>query len=112
MLEVKSNQLNEHTGHWRMTVYSTNTKCTMSLIESEDGITTYRHCPKRVTDKQIIEKLEQIAYTHKRIANCNTYDSLTLKIDDLIGLINDRPHYDKHEQIGFPVGIPKLADLE
>lgn len=112
MLEVKSNQLNERTNHWRMEVYSTLTKCTLSIVEMENGLVEYKRCPKKITDAQIIEKLEKIAYTHKLIAKCDTYDSLTLKIDDLIELIRDRPHQDAKESIGFPVGIPKLVDLQ
>jgi len=112
MLEVKSSYVNENTDHWRMTVYSTITKCSISLIETDDGITTYKECPKKITDEQIIKRLEEIVYTHKMIANCKTFDSLTLKIDDLIELIQDRPHQNKNESIGFLVGIPKLADME
>jgi hypothetical protein len=112
MLEVESCNFNERTNHWRMVVRSSITKCTLSLIETKDGIVTYTHCPKKITDAQIIERLEQIVYTHKMIAKCNTFDSLTLKVDDLVELIKDRPHRDKKESMGFHFGIPKLEDLE
>jgi hypothetical protein len=114
MLEVKSSQLNENTGHWRMTVYSTTTKCSMSLIETEDGITTYTHCPKKITDKQIIGRLEDILQAHIDITGrtCDSWDSVRIRVEELVELIEDRPHHDTKNLIGFPVGIPKLADSD
>jgi hypothetical protein len=114
MLEVKSSYENEHTGHWRMTVYSTSTKCSISLIETDDGITTYKECPKKVTDKQIISRLEDILQAHidSTRRTCDSWDTVRIRVEELVELIEDRPHQDKHEQIGFPVGIPKLVDLD
>lgn len=114
MLEVKSSQIVEQTGHWRMSIYSTTTKCRISLIETEDGITTYKECPKKITDAQIIERIKDIAETHTRIlgTDCDSWDTVYLKVEDLIELIQDRPHKDTNAQIGFPVGIPKLVDLD
>lgn len=114
MLEVKSSQLNEHTGHWRMVVNSTTTKCTMSLIETEDGITTYTHCPKKITDKQIISRLEDILEAHVNITGrtCDSWDGVRIRVEELVELIEDRPHRDEHTQISFPVGMPKSSDME
>lgn len=113
MLEVKSNQLIEQTGHWRMSVYSTTTKCSISLIETEDGITTYKECPKKITDEKIIERLKHIQERHLNPpVSTYAYDSASDDIDTLIELIEDRPHRDKKELIGFPVGIPKLVDMQ
>jgi len=114
MLEVKSSQIVEQTGHWRMSIYSTTTKCRISLIETEDGITTYKECPKKVTDKQIISRLEDILQAHIDITGrtCDSWDAVRIRVEELVELIEDRPHQDKHEQIGFPIGIPKLVDLD
>ena len=113
MLEVKSSYENERTGHWRMTVYSTTTKCSISLIETEDGITTYRECPKKITDEKIIDRLENIKERHlDKYDGLNIFDPIADEIDDLIELIKDRPHHDTKNLIGFPVGIPKLVDLD
>ena len=113
MLEVKSSYENDNTGHWRMTVYSTTTKCSISLIETEDGITTYKDCPKKITDDGIVEKLKHIKERHLTPpVSQYGYDSASDDIDALIEKIVDRPHYDTNTQIGFPVGMPKLVDME
>lgn len=113
MLEVKLSQLNENTGHWRMSIHSTITKCNISLIETEDGITTYKDCPKKITDSGIIEKLKYIKERHLTPpVSQYGYYSASDAIDDLIEKIQDRPHLNKKEGIGFPVGIPKLVDVE
>ncbi|DAC71677.1 MAG TPA: hypothetical protein DSN98_09190 [Thermoplasmata archaeon] len=113
MLEVKSSQLNEGTGNWRMTVYSTTTKCKISLIETEDGIITYKECPKKITDKQIISGLEDILQAHIDITGrtCDSWDAVRIRVEELVELIDDRPHHDTSKQIGFPV-VPKLVDLD
>jgi hypothetical protein len=68
---------------------------------------------KKVTDAQIIDRLENIKERHlDKHDGLNIFDPVADEIDDLIELIRDRPHQDKHEQIGFPVGIPKLVDLD
>jgi hypothetical protein len=111
MLEVKSSQLNENTGHWRMVVHSTETKCDISLIETEDSITTYTNCPKKITDEKIIDRLENIKERHlDKHDGLNIFDPIADEIDELIELIKDRPHRDTKNLIGFPVGIPKMAD--
>jgi hypothetical protein len=85
----------------------------MSLIETEDGITTYTHCPKKITDEKIIDRLENIKERHlDKYDGLNIFDPIADEIDDLIELIRDRPHHDTKNLIGFPVGIPKLVDLD
>jgi hypothetical protein len=110
MLEVKSNQIVEQTGHWRLSVYSTITKCSISLIETEDGIIMYKNCPKKVTDKQIIGRLEDILQAHIDITGrtCDSWDGVRIRVEELVELIEDRPHKDADVEIGFPVGIPNL----
>lgn len=114
MLEVKSSQLIEQTGHWRMSIYSTETKCSLSLIETEDGIITYKKCPKKITDKEIIERLENILDAHITITGrtCDSWDGVRIRVEELVDLIQDRPHQDAEETVEFPVGMPKPADLE
>jgi hypothetical protein len=83
MLEVRSSGINESTGHARMVVYSTLTKCELSLIETESGILTYKKCPKKLTQEVLIKKLQEIKDKHLRITTRKT-DLVCDMIDELV----------------------------
>jgi hypothetical protein len=91
MLEVQSHGITEGTGHDRMVVYSTLTKCELSLVETEDGILSYKKCPKKLTEKELIQKLKWIREKHLRITNRENFQWGDVVCDDIDKLIEEIP---------------------
>ena len=100
MLEVLSNSLNENTGHWRMVVNSSLTHCKISLVEMEDGITTYRECPKKLSNEKLIDKLNKIKRMHMVGHEMDSFDSVTIEIEDLIEEISEK-RTNKSTSVGY-----------
>jgi hypothetical protein len=100
MMEVLSNSLNEDTGHWRMVVNSSLTHCKITLVEDKDGITFYRHCPKKLSNEVLIDKLNKIKRMNKVGHEYDIFDSVSDEIDDLIELISEK-RTNNSTSIGF-----------
>ncbi len=100
MMEVLSNSLNENTGHWRMVVNSSLTHCKISLVEDKDGITFYRNCPKKLSNEVLIDKLNKIKRMHMVGREMDSFDSVTMEIEDLIEEISEK-RTNNSTSIGF-----------
>jgi argininosuccinate synthase len=99
MMEVLSNSLNENTGHWRMVINSSLTHCKITLVEDKDGITTYRDCPKKLSNEKLIDKLNKIKRMHM-VGKNDSFDSVTIEIENLIEEISEK-RSNNNSSIGF-----------
>jgi hypothetical protein len=114
MLEVKSHGVTEGTGHDRMVVYSTLTKCDVSLVETKDGILSFKHCPKKLTTVKLVEQLKQIRKKHLRITNREQLQYGDIVCDDIDKLIEDIPKMwsDTSETVSLDGVVSLVGELD
>lgn len=100
MLELLSSSINDQTGHWRMVINSSLTHCKITLVEDKDGITTYRDCPKKLSNEELIWKLERIKRMHMVGHELDSFDSVVTEIEELVEQISEK-RSNKHSSVGF-----------